>query len=119
MLFKEALDQFGATSPNQVVELWAKGFKERNGVLQYSVYCDKLKENFIKNRGEAPTSYWIIGASSPWLQNYEIINNKKLSNNSYEITVKLTWVAVQYNKSEKRTLIIVKEKNKWCIENIK
>lgn len=117
--FKEALDQFGATSPEQVVALWIKGFKERNGVLQYSVLCDKLKGKFVKNLGEASNSFWIIGASSPSLQNHEIIRNKKLSNSSYEITVQLTWVATQYSKSEKKTLIIVKEKNKWCIEDIR
>lgn len=119
LFFKEALDQFGAISPKQVVELWVKGFEERNGVLQYSVLCDKLKDKFVKNLGEASNSFWIIGGSSPSLQKYEIVSNKKLSNSSYETTVKLTWVATQYNKSEIKTLIIVNEKNKWCIEDIR
>jgi len=117
--FKDALDQFGAISPKQVIELWVKGFEKRNGVLQYSVLCDKLKDKFVKNLGEATNSFWIIGGSSPSLQKYEIVSNKKLSNSSYEITIKLTWVATQYNRSEKKTLIIVKERNKWCIEDIK
>jgi hypothetical protein len=117
--FKEALDQFGATSPKQVIELWIKGFEERNGVLQYSVFCDKLKDKFVKNLGEASNSFWIIGGSSPSLQKYEIVSNKRLSDSAYEITVKLTWVATKYKKSEKMTLIIVKEKCKWCIEDIR
>ena len=68
VFFKEALDQFGAVSPKQVIELWVKGFEERNGVLQYSVLCDKLKDKFVKNLGEASNYFWIIGGSSPSLQ---------------------------------------------------
>jgi len=117
--FKEALDQFGATSPKQVVELWVKGFEEGNGVLQYSVLCNKLKENLIKSLGEATNYFWIIGGSSPSLQKYEMVSNKKLSSSTYEVIVKLTWVATDYKKSEKKTLIIIKVKDKWCIEDIR
>ena len=117
-LFDKTLNEFGATSPDQAVDIWVKGFKNRNGAMQYSVLCNDLKKEWIKKMGDPTNSYWIIGASSPWLGDYSIVKSKKL-NSSYEITVKLHWVAVDYSEYEEKTLTIVKDDFKWCIKSIK
>jgi hypothetical protein len=118
-LFDKALNEFGATSPEQALDMWVNGFKNRNGVMQYSVLCDGLKKDWIKRMGDPTNSYWIIGGSSPWLGDYTVIKSKKL-NSSYKVTVKLHWVASgNYNDYEEKTLTIVKVNNKWCIKEIK
>lgn len=119
-LFKKALDKFKATDPIQAVDLYVLGFKERNGALQYSVLCDSLKQSFIKEMGEPSKSYWIIGTSSPWLQDYRILEHKKINNQTYVFKIKLHWVASgNYNEYEEKTLTVIKNKNKWCISAIK
>jgi len=119
-LFKKALDKFGATDPMETVDLYVLGFKERNGALQYAVFCDSLKQNFIKEMGEPSKSYYIIGDSSPWLQDYRVLENKKINDQTYVIKIKLHWVASgNYNEYEQKTLTVIKEMNKWCITNIK
>lgn len=118
--FKDALDKFGATKPLEAANLYALGFKERNGVYQYSVLCDKLKESFIKKMGEPSKSFWNIGVSSPWLEDYTILEDKKLNDITHEIKLKLHWVASgNYNEYEEKILTIAKEENKWCITSIK
>ena len=118
-LFDKALNEFGAISPEQAVDIWVKGFKNRNGVMQYSVLCDDLKKDWIKRIGDPTNSFWIIGGSSPWLGDYTVIKSKKI-NSSFEITIKLHWVASgNYNEYEEKTLTIINSKNKWCIKNIK
>lgn len=62
--FQDALDELGATSPLQVANLWAKAEETRNGVYQYSVACNKLKEDIIKKLGKADESFWNIGGST-------------------------------------------------------
>ncbi|MHC1681594.1 MAG: hypothetical protein AB6733_01335 [Clostridiaceae bacterium] len=119
-LFKNALDKFGATEPLEAANLYALGFKERNGVYQYSVLCDILKESFIKEMGEPSKSFWVIGVSSPWLEDYTILEDKKLNDNTHEIKLKLHWVASgNYNEYEEKLLTITRQQDKWCISSIK
>lgn len=119
-LYNQALNEFGAKSPEQAADIWARGFKYRNGVMQYSVLCDNLKKDWIRKMGEPTNSFWIIGVSSPWLGDYKIIKNKKVNNSSYQITVRLHWTASSYSNYEEKALTILKAKNSnWCISEIK
>ena len=70
--------------------------------------------------GDPTNSFWIFGGSSPWLGDYSVIKSKKI-NSSFEITIKLHWVASgNYSEYEEKTLTIVNNNNnKWCIKNIK
>lgn len=118
--FREALDELGATSPEQVVKIWAKAEKTRNGVFHYAVACDKLKAKIIKEWGEPQENFWIIGVSSPWLDRYEIISNKKLDNLTYETKIKYFWISSSGpSKPTQDTLIIVKNGDIWCVKEVK
>ena len=118
-LFDKALNEFGAVSPEQALDIYVNGFKKRNGVMQYSVLCDNLKKDWIKRMGDPTTSYWIIGGSSPWLGDYTVLKSKR-TNSLYEVTIKLHWVASgNYNEYEEKTLTIVNDNKKWCIKAIK
>lgn len=119
-MYDQALKEFGAKSPEQAADIWARAFKTRNGVMQYSVLCDNLKKDWLKKMGESANSFWIIGASSPWLRSYTITESNKLNDTTYKIVVKLQWEAVSYSNFELKTLTIIKDKNDyWCISEIK
>lgn len=117
-LFKDALNEFGATSPILAAKLWAKGIKTRNGALQYAVMCSQLKVEFEKSLPYAPS--WVTGVSSPWVSKYEIVGSKRINDTSYEYKIKFYW-ATSSGESEPTvsTLTIAKEKGIWCICKIK
>jgi len=118
--FKEALDELGATSPEQVVKIWAKAERTRNGVYHYAVACDTLKSELIKKWGNPEESYWNIGGSSPWVHKYEIIYNKKISDSEFEARIKYYW-ATSYAPMEttETTLTIIKNGEVWCVKEAK
>jgi len=119
-LFQQALDKFGATSPEQVINIWASGEKMRNGVFHYAVACDELKSKFIKLWGEPKDGYWIIGGSSPWLERYEIVYNKKLNNSTYEAKIRFLWItSAGPSGFTETTLHIVKNKDTWCVKDFR
>jgi len=119
-LFQQALDKLAATSPEQVIDIWASGEKMRNGVFHYAVSCDELKSKFIKLWGEPKDGYWIIGGSSPWLQRYEIVYNKKLNNSTYEAKIRFYWItSAGPSGYTETTLHIVKNKDTWCVKDFR
>lgn len=116
-LFKEALNKFGASSPIQAAELWAEGIKTRNGALQYSVLCDKQKEQFEKEFKDNPS--WVTGFSSPWVTKYEIISSEKVDANTYDIKVKFYWAtSAGEEKPTESNLVVSKVNDKWCISKL-
>ncbi|WP_163191986.1 hypothetical protein [Clostridium thermarum] len=118
--FQQALDEFGATSLDQVIELWTKADKMRNGVFKYAVACEKLKEEMIKKWGKADESFWIIGGSSPWLSKYEVLSRKQLTNDISEVKIKYYWeTSAGPAEPTEETLLIIKEDNRWCVKEIK
>lgn len=117
--FKKALDELGATSPEQVIKLWVKAEQTRNGVFHYAVACDELKDKIIKKWGEPQEHFWIIGGSSPWLDRYEIIYNKKLNDSSYEVKIKYFWTnSTGPSEPTQNTLVIIKNKDIWCVKEV-
>lgn len=118
--FQDAIDKLGATSPSQVANLWAKAEKMRNGVYQYSVACKELKNKIIEKWGKADESFWIIGGSSPWLSEYEIVKNKKIDNSTYEIVIKYYWAtSTGEMKPTFNTLKVIKNNDYWCVKDVK
>lgn len=118
--FKQALDELGATSPEQVIDIWAKGESTRNGVYHYAVACKELKKELIEKLGEPEEGYWIIGGSSPWLNKYELISYKKINEDIYEAKIKFYW-QTSFSPIEitENTLIIGKNKDTWCVKEVK
>lgn len=115
--FRQALDEFGAVSPEQVISIWVKAEDTRNGVFHYAVACDELKNKIIKDLGEPRDSFWIIGGSSPWLSRYEIVYNKKLNDLEYEVKIRFFWESsAGSSKPTETTLVIVKNKDRWCVK---
>lgn len=119
-LFKDALDQFGANSPEQVISIWVNAEKTRNGVLHYAVASSELKDKIIKEWGEPKDSFWIYGASSPWLDKYEIVYNKKISGSEHEVKIRFFWTtSAGPEEPSETTLSIIKIKDIWCVKEVK
>ena len=119
-LFQQALDEFGATSPEQVIEIWTKAESTRNGVFHYAVSCDELKSKIIKDWGKPEDNYWIYGGSSPWLDKYEVVYNRKLSDSLYEAKIKFFWsTSLGPSNTSETTLTIIKNKDIWCVKEAK
>jgi hypothetical protein len=118
-LFKQALDEFGATSPEQVISIWVKTEKTRNGVYHYSVACKELKRKIIEDLGAPKDSYWIYGVSSPWLDRYEVISKDKISDTEYNVKLKFFWSTSSgpFNTTE-NTLSIIKNGDTWCVKKV-
>ncbi|GFZ31962.1 hypothetical protein CSC2_24880 [Clostridium zeae] len=118
-LFKQALDEFGATSPEQVISIWAKTEKTRNGVYHYSVACKELKAKILKDLGDPKDTYWIYGVSSPWLDRYEVISKNKISATEYIVKLKFFWSTSSgsFNTTE-NTLRIIHAKDTWCVKEV-
>lgn len=118
--FKQAIDKFGAASPEQVISIWAMAEDSRNGVFHYAVACDELKNKIIRELGEPRDSFWIIGGSSPWLKRYEIVYKKKLNDSVYEAKLRFYWESSAGSSSPtETTLVIVKNKDIWCVKEEK
>jgi hypothetical protein len=119
-LFKQVLDEFGATSPSQAVELWAKSESKRNGVYQYAVSCEELKQKIIEKWGKAEENFWIIGGSSPSTYKYEIVENEKINENTYRVKLKFYWASsLGEEEPTYNILTIVKGEKYWCVKDYK
>lgn len=115
-LFEELTDYYEPQTPDETAELWAKGVKERNGVLQYITLNRPLKEKF-KALTEKSGS-WVTGFSSPWVESYNI-TKKKANESTWEYKIILNAVTSAKDiYTWHATLIISKEDNKWRIIDI-
>ena len=118
-LLIEALDNFGASSKEQAIEIYAEGVKTRSGPKQYSVMCKNLKEDFIKTMEEDENYAWVTGFSSPWVKDYKVIEYKKNKDNSYTVVIKFSWETGGGPFGETNTtLTLVNENEIWCITHI-
>ena len=117
--FNDALLEFGATSPDEAVRLWAKGDQTRNGVYKYTVACDKLKQRLISSWGAPEKSFWIIGGSSPWLTSYEIANKTIISPTEIKYVIRYQWATSAGPEAPSTEQLLVKKFNdKWCVSNV-
>ena len=117
--FKDALDEFGATSPKHAAVLWAKSEETRNGVFQYAVSCGNLKEQIIKRLGKVDESFWIIGGSSPYVKKYEITSAIKLDDSTYKVTIKYYWATSAGEEEPTHDILtVVKDRNYWCVKEV-
>ena len=118
-LLIEALDNFGASSKEQAIEIYAEGVKTRSGPKQYSVMCKNLKEDFIKTMEEDENYAWVTGFSSPWVKEYKVVEDKKNKDNSYTVVIKFSWETGGGPFGETNTtLTLVNENEIWCITHI-
>lgn len=84
-LLEEAL---APEDPLNAAQTWAEGVKTRNGALQYAVMSPDLKKEYF---AKFVDSNWSTGASSPWVENYEIIERYSFNNERYRFEINFTY----------------------------
>ncbi|SHJ71935.1 hypothetical protein SAMN05444401_3687 [Clostridium amylolyticum] len=119
-LLKQVLEEFGAQTPEEAAEFWAKGEEERNGIFQYVVACDELKNKIQQELGGMEDNLWVIGTSSPWVKSYKIMPKKEIDKNTYEIKIIYYWTTStgEITPSEVK-LTVTKQKDFWCVKDVK
>lgn len=116
-LFKESINEFGATSPEDAVNIWAKGVKTRNGALQYSVLSKSLKTKMEKSLNNTS---WITGASSPWIESYKITEYKKINYITYKAVINFHLMTDRLDAGYVNAELIIEKSGKhWVISKIK
>jgi hypothetical protein len=117
-LFKQVLDEFGASSHLEAANLWAKSEGKRNGVYQYAVSCDELKQRIVEKWGKAEENFWIIGGSSPSNYKYEIVKEDKINDTTYIVKIKFYWASsLGEEEPTYNTLTIIKGNKYWCVKD--
>lgn len=86
-LLKDAMNYVGVDSPEKAVDVWSEGLKQRSAAIQYSVMTKELKDIYEKNLKETNAN-WVTGMSSPWVEGYEIINEKKVNDKTQSFEIK-------------------------------
>lgn len=122
---------FALDTPEEVANNWAKGVMSRNGALQYALLCDDLKKKMLP---DFVSFDWVTGASSPWIDHYQIINKVEQKDGTWKFTIKFHYtdstgssrystsnITVGKNYIGQAPLPIYPPvvENKWCIIAIK
>lgn len=116
-LFKESINEFGAASPEDAVDIWAKGVKTRNGALQYAVLSKSLK---AKMEDSLNNTSWITGASSPWIDSYKITEYKKINCITYKAIINFHLMTAKLDAGYVNAELTIEKSSKhWVISKIK
>lgn len=119
-LFRDALDNFGASSPKQVINIWVKAVKTRNGALHYAAASREFKEKLIAEWSRPEESCWVTGTSSPWLDKYKIVYSKKLNDSEYEARLRYYWRTSAGPAEPTETVLrIIRQKDFWYVKDVK
>lgn len=87
---------------DEVVNLFAKANKERNGAVQFMLFSDSLKNKY-KDRWPN----WVSGVSSPWIISYTIKKSTQSKNSSkFEINYKWATSAGPFQPSLVQTIVV-------------
>ena len=117
-LLQRALNEFGALTPENAALLWGKGVKERNGALQYAVMSDELKKVYKENLDKNYPA-WVTGFSSPWVDKFEIIENKRVSKGEYEVVMQFSLATSAGSEGKHLAkLSIFNEGKFWVINHV-
>ncbi|MBL0388718.1 hypothetical protein JJB07_19095 [Tumebacillus sp. ITR2] len=104
------------TSPQEAAESWAKAVKERNGAAQYAVSSSELRQKNGPIFG--PGGNWVTGVSSPWVEKYEVIDEKQTDDNSYAYKVVFSYATSTGPAGQGITQLIVhRYGDKWFVAN--
>lgn len=118
---------FALDTPEEVANNWAKGVMSRNGALQYALLCDDLKKKMLP---DFVSFDWVTGASSPWIDHYQIINKVEQKDGTWKFTIKFHYTDSTRSSIYSTSSIIIGKnyighvslpiyppscENKWCV----
>ncbi|MFS0575706.1 hypothetical protein AB1K83_08730 [Sporosarcina sp. 179-K 3D1 HS] len=103
-------------NPDETVSLWAKAVKERNGALQYALF-DKVAKSSAAATFEQ--YHWVTGASSPWVETYQVIQRREHEDKSLEYVVEFdVYTSSGKTGKDQARLSLSKQGDKWVITGL-
>ncbi len=104
-------------TPEEAVETWARGIKERNGALQYAVLSPRLKE---LKRSDYEGCYWVTGVSSPWVDDFEITKGVMDKDGlwNFEVDVKMMTSTGDAGTGTYQVAVKQYDNEQWYIESL-
>ncbi|MDD2377593.1 MAG: hypothetical protein PHD10_00910 [Bacilli bacterium] len=117
-LLMDALNEVGVFDPKEAALLWGSGLKKRNAALQYAVMSSDLKKQYVKQLDETSPN-WVTGMSSPWIDDYNIVNIKNINSNQLIINMRfITKSSTGYDQAYTAKLTLKRENKFWRIIKI-
>lgn len=104
------------TTAVDAIKQWANGVKTRNGALQYALLSTELRQKNYQGYAE---SGWTTGTSSPWVEEFTIIEISAASPGqySYQVEFKLA-TSTGTAGSDLKRVMVRQEGEKWVIAQI-
>lgn len=93
-----------AQTPKEAADTWARGVKTRNGALQYTVMSPDLRKNYLS---DFENWNWVTGASSPWVDNYEIRSKEEQADGFYVFEIRFNMISSVGSEGSSITQITV------------
>jgi hypothetical protein len=105
------------SNPLEAAQTWAKAAEIRNGALRYAILSDELRKKQYVDYSELN---WVIGNSSPWVQDYKVTEKSKGKNDlyTYLISYNLTDSTAQVYKTTEEVSVQKIEQHgieKWVV----
>ena len=116
-LLMDAARYTGVSTPEQAVDVWAKGLEQRSAAMQYIVMTDALKGEYAKQL-DALRSNWVTGMSSPWVSGYTVTEASKPDDAHAEFSLNIETEAAYIHEDYKAKLWLVREGEFWRIDRI-
>ena len=109
-------DVLAQMTPVDAVNQWAQGVKTRNGALQYALLATGLRQENYQDYAEGG---WSTGISSPWVEEFIIIETPSDSSDqhSYQVEFKLATSTGSVG-SDLQRVTVSQEEGKWVITQI-
>lgn len=112
-------------SPEEVAKSWANGVMTRNGALQYALLSDDFQSKY---KADFEAWDWLTGASSPWIDSYQISKGEQQFDGIWKFTVKFHFtdstdttssetsnILIGTKKVDKPPLPLHGTEQQWCI----
>jgi hypothetical protein len=102
-------------SPLEAAQTWAKAAEIRNGALRYAILSPELRKKQYADYSELN---WVIGNSSPWVQDYKVTEKSKNDVYTYLISYNLTDSTAQvYKTTEEVSVQKIEQQGieKWVV----
>lgn len=78
-LAEEVVEKYPFTTSDEVINFWADGIINRNGVMQYTAMDDKLRSGFKDYLSSRDNISWVTGSDEFRIDSYEIFERKAIS----------------------------------------
>lgn len=104
------------TSAKDAINKWAEAVTTRNGAYQYALFSKELKD---QSSAYFKTNGWVTGVSSPWVKEYRIKNEKKISKTKYSFNIEFALATSTGAAGSEVVNVTIKKVNQdWFVDSV-